>query len=845
MPIPWDDLHLSSYIAEAGGERAVFADGVLRSGSNASLSGRTPVLSYEEAAEPIRESENRYPVRLLARTLYPTLAHHELRPMCEFRGIEVPRGGEAVALGKLFAGLIEEALSLDRELVSILVHLLPTPLSGLFERILVCPVESPAPTEEKVREDEGGPDLPPPESIEDALGTDGFVSRAHAAYELRAGQMDMAGRVGSVFERGGSLVVEAGPGTGKTFAYLVPAILHLRNHPAARVLVSTRTKQLQEQLYRKDLPFLVSGLAPELSIALLKGRENYLCLRRWDALIQEFSESLERDRLWVLAPLARWLAETETGDIEENAAFLSDPAGKEMWNQLCDKAQYCVEAFCPHCDTCFSTQARRKARKADLVVVNHSLLLGDRAADGVVLGKYSHLVIDEAHALEETARSAFTNSLSMRVIDRLADGIAPPRSRRTGWLLRIPPDHAGEKATHIHETLAALRAEGTALFRALEPELPQGRRDLLPLTTTLRQGLETVLSTLGRLEAAVEDVLEEMDDPELEREGQGHLLTIVGLVRLASSLAQPPESNAVHWFEREWGDVTLHATPLEVAPILAESLYPQLNAVVLTSATLSLGGDFEFFCRSIGLPEAFDDIATHVVASPFSYVERMRICAPSFLPPVTGSGSDYAEALAEVLTALVTGVKRKGLVLFTSYQLLHEVRERLPKRLYTLAQGVDGPRSKLVERFRRRRGTALLLGTDSFWEGVDLPGDDLEILVITRLPFSVPTDPIQRSLGDLYAERGLRPFVDLSLPQAILKLRQGVGRLIRTQSDHGIVVLTDSRVLSRSYGARFAASLPVRLDVYNDCDTLVREAQAWFDSGAGSTAERRGTGRVD
>ena len=274
--------------------------------------------------------------------------------------------------------------------------------------------------------------------------------------------------------------------------------------------------------------------------------------------------------------------------------------------------------------------------------------------------------------------------------------------------------------------------------------------------------------------------------------------------------------------------MALHATPLDVAPFFQRLLYPRIESVVYTSATLSLAGDFDYISRSLGLTDGVLRVRTAVVESPFSFRDRMKVAVPACFPPIDSEGNAYVEALASLLGTLTARLGRKGLALFTSYQMLRAVRDRVPPEIATYAQGVDGPRSKLIDRFRAHSGAGLLLGTESFWEGVDFPGEEMEFLVITRLPFSVPTDPILSALADRIAREGRDPFRDLSLPQAVLKLRQGVGRLIRTKEDHGIVVLTDQRVLSRSYGKRFIESFPVTVDTFDNEADLVEEVVDWF-----------------
>ncbi len=824
MNVPWARLSLARFRAVVDGDGVLFQNGeAMPEAESASAEEGSPRVVY--GSTPAGSPAETYDVRQMARVLHPTLADHELRTICAYHGVPFRPDRPARSLGEVFGALVDEAIRLDRGATSLISQLLSDPLAGLFARALVL---EGGPATPEPREGDAGGAIERPTSRE-AFGPTGLVAQHLPGYEERPGQVAMADAVTRTLAGGGALVVEAGPGTGKTFSYLIPAIELLVRDETARVVVSTRTKQLQEQLFVKDLPLLRNVMAPDLRVALLKGRENYLCLRRWDLAVRELSEGLERDRLSLLAPLARWLWETETGDIDENVAFLADPAGRDLWRRLCDSPLHCIDPVCSHGDECFSIRARRRARSADLVVVNHSLLLNDLTVDRRILGTYTHLVIDEAHALEETARSAFTATLAPRTVDRLADALAPVR-RPTGWLHRLPSSRTDASVRATFDVVGTLRTVASSLFDEVGRRLPKERRGELPTLVESAPVLERMTTVADRLESSIEGLIEASDDPEIEREGAGLSGSVRELGNLCRLFAAPRGADVVHWYERESGGIALHVTPLDVAPILAETLYPELGSVILTSATLSVGGDFNFVIRALGLDLAFKVVESEIVESPFSFEDHMRICVPASLPDVTEVGGRYAEALAAFVSELAERLDRKGLVLFTSYRLLDGVRGRLPGAVVALAQGADGPRSKLIERFKRSPEGVLLFGTDSFWEGVDFPGEELEYVVVTRLPFAVPTDPIQMALADLYVRRGRDSFLDLALPRAVLKLRQGVGRLIRTQRDRGAVILTDRRVLSRGYGRAFASALPVRLEVFESSAELVDEIGAWFEA---------------
>jgi len=827
-PLIWRELGLSRVRVAVQGRSVVIECGVVEAGPASPGEEELPLAVYPaQSAE--RCPSGGIDLRLLARVLRPSLSEHRLAAVREAYGLMTGTTG-ALAAAELLGPMLEDAIALDRGIVALLARLLAPPLSELFERILRLPRREVPPRVAEPEVPPGAAALPEQNGAGAVLCANGAVARALAAYEERPGQLRMAIEVEGAFRDGEFLLVEAGPGTGKTFAYLAPAILLLRGDPAARVVVSTRTKQLQEQLHAVDLPFLVSQLAPGMKVALLKGRENYLCLRRWQGMLAELPGGLEQERLVELAPLVRWIFESESGDIDENGAFLSDPEARGLWGRLCDAPAHCVGPLCPLHDDCFSVAARRKARRSALVVVNHSLLLADLAAGGAILGRYTHLVVDEAHSLETAARTAFTRSLSERQLSRALDELIPS-GRRSGWLRRALPtlQEAGFRDGMLRAGEA--RRVSAALFRSLQRKLPEERRGELRPLLDLDPRAADVVTTLEGLVMAIDRLGGHLDAEETRRELGAKLDQVSALSDVAKALGTAPPENMVHWYERDDEGLTLRETPLDVAPAFQRRLYPRVDSAVFTSATLSLGGDFSHLRRAIGLVGEAPAVRMAVVESPFSFRERMRVAVPTYFPPIGGDADAYVDTLASLLGAMGERLERKGLALFTSYQMLRAVRERVSPRIAIYAQGVDGPRSKLIDRFRAVEGGALLLGTESFWEGVDLPRAELEFLVITRLPFSVPTDPILSGVARALARQGRDPFRDLFLPQAILKLRQGIGRLIRTQEDRGVVVVTDLRLLSRSYGARFLEALPVPIDRFGQEKDLVEGMAEWLEAG--------------
>jgi ATP-dependent DNA helicase DinG len=827
VALPLAALGLSRFVAVCGSDAALFRDGAHDRGASIPEDPALLRVTYGESVEGCPNLD----LHLLYRSLFPCEPDHSLDSACDALGVTLRVRTPALSVGTLLLRVLGEAAGLDPEMLQLVAYL----CGGSAHDVLLGLVALARPADPGPGESDSAAPAARPRTEwatpGDVLGADGLLARELATHEVRRGQLDMASEVETTLRGGGALCAEAGPGTGKTFAYLVPALALLEDETSPRVVVCTRTKQLQEQIFYKDLPFLASRMGARASTALLKGRENYLCLRRWEVVVREMSEGFERGQLSSLAPLARWVFDTETGDIEENSAFLAQEGAWELWGRLADSPTTCSGSFCPHVDECFSMRARRRARKADLVVVNHSLLLSDAAAGGVILGKYGHLIVGEAHSLEATARLAFTATLSETRVEHVADNLGPGRGgRRSGWFDRLPlaPEEAdlhGATEAVNHVRLLAVRA-----IRAVAARVGEERRGSLPAALEADVELAALRAALRHWELLVEEVIERLrGEPELVREGEGGLAAIGELVSVCERLTSPPAENVVHWYEREFGRLAFHITPLDVAPILQQRVYSGLESIVLTSATLSAGGDFSYLVESLGLEGSFASVRTAVVESPFRYEDLMRILLPSDIPPVSADTEAYADALACLLVGLHSALDRNGLVLFTSYELLHEVRERIHRRVPTLAQGVDGSRSALLERFRRERRGCLLLGTDSFWEGVDLPGEELEYVVVTRLPFAVPTDPVFAALSAELERRGRDAFTHLALPQAVLRLRQGVGRLVRTSADRGVVIVTDDRIRTKAYGREFAKALPVPVEVVPSISGTIKEAARWFE----------------
>ncbi|HEX5141930.1 MAG TPA: helicase C-terminal domain-containing protein, partial [Dehalococcoidia bacterium] len=659
-------------------------------------------------------------------------------------------------------------------------------------------------------------------------------------FEHRPEQETMATAVNQALTDGRHLIVEAGTGTGKSLAYLLPAALHALRR-GERILVSTDTIGLQEQLIEKDLPVvqsLLAGVESEpLRVASLKGRRNYLCLQRWTAARHGAAATREDARLH--ARLLVWLRQTQTGDRAELNLHNSFDAS---WSKLAAENTPCLQNGCPFVKngTCFLLRARKRAEAAHILVVNHALLLSDMATGGRVLPPYERLIVDEAHNLEDEATSRFGFKAAegdfADFLDRVGrrtgernTGIAGSlveASRGTGQLMGPGTYLAGVSASLVTATQrvrARLSEPFKLLSRVIKECGPENRDNddrmlitrstrVQPVWSDLQIAAENLDAPLGELISLLEDVSGMlgagdqglMDQEALQAEVMD-ILQVGGALQYGLSHALLEEdASLICWLERQrnTGELAVCTAPLEVAQILQRDLFDAKETVVLTSATLSTAGSFDFLRERVGL----EDSEELLLGSPFDYEHSTLIALPSDLPDPNEPG--FVAAMSELLLESIRASGGRALVLFTAYGALNAVYEQIKAPLeaegiLVLAHGTDGSPRQMLAALRENPRT-VLLGTASFWEGVDVAGEALSLLVIVRLPFAVPTDPIYQARSALYDE----PFDQYALPNAILRFRQGFGRLIRTKTDRGVLIVLDRRLRARRYGESFLRSLP-------------------------------------
>ncbi|MHB8722842.1 MAG: ATP-dependent DNA helicase [Steroidobacteraceae bacterium] len=615
----------------------------------------------------------------------------------------------------------------------------------------------------------------------DVFDAEGPLARALPGYAYRPEQAAMAKAVGQALARLEPLIVEAGTGTGKTFAYLVPALLSGRS-----VIISTGTRTLQDQLFHRDVPLLARALGLPVKIALLKGRANYLCRHRLELATQQ--GSLLKDEHGVartLARVTRWAAATKAGDLSE----LTDlPEQSPVWPQITSTRENCLGSECPQLARCHVAGARRNAQAADIVVVNHHLLLADLALKdegfGDLLPGAQAVILDEAHQVPDIAAQFFGQVWSVRQAQLLMRDTA---AELTAAAVRAPDITAAMAS--VDARLEELRgALPPALKRCEWADLPDSFLDALP-------ELETALSGIGS---------------ELDALGAGAGLANCGrrAASLANSLAALGEISddaGLRWVDIHGGGLLLQFTPFEIAERLREYVESRPCAWIFTSATLAIGEDFSHFSARIGLPEA----RTVCIDSPFDYRRQARI----FLPPHMPQPQDprFAARFIEACAPLLEASGGRAFLLYTSYRGLGEgvraLQARFPDPPFPVLVQGEAPREALLKRFREL-GTAVLLATGSFWEGVDVKGEALSIVAIDKLPFASPDDPLLKARLEGIRRRGGNPFFEYQLPQAVLALKQGVGRLIRDCDDFGVIVIGDPRLKTKAYGQVFLQALP-------------------------------------
>jgi ATP-dependent DNA helicase DinG len=695
-----------------------------------------------------------------------------------------------------------------------------------------------------------------PEEISALLDQGGPFAAHFPGYERRPQQVEMAAAVTRAFSESGHLMVEAGTGTGKSLAYLVPAVYwSLRN--GQRVVISTNTINLQDQLLQKDFPDLVRVLGLEARAAVLKGRTNYICPRKFEALRHRGPDSA--DELRVLAKTFLWLSDTTTGDRSE--INLNGPGERAVWSQLSAEDEQCSPEVCSlyRRHACPFLRARQAAENAHVLIVNHALLVADLATENRVLPEYRYLIVDEGHQLEAAA----TDGLSFRCSGPdLERSLRELGGTRTGWLGTLV---ARTKKKDVPKGWGgSVRAQADDLATAVDSALPSGRTffntldrfvdsqiegppkeytlqfRIIPAVRTQPgwedveeawENLRLTLTDAARISAALGEKIRDAGDADDDDDSELSLLftswahRMEGTVEAIHQIVAKPNPQMIHWVEipRDREVRTLFSAPLHVGPLIERYLWHPKSSVVLTSATLTTMGEFDYLRERLNADEA----ETLVVGSPFDFENSALLYLVNDIPE-PGDMKAYQHAFNRALVDLCKATRGRALVLFTSYSQLRQTSQAVSGPLardgiVVYEQGEGASRHALLETFRNAE-QAVLLGTRSFWEGVDVPGQALSVLVIAKLPFDVPSDPIVAARAETFED----PFSQYSLPEAILRFRQGFGRLIRTKTDRGVAVVFDRRVLTKSYGRSFVESLPECTREQGGLAALPARAARWL-----------------
>lgn len=612
------------------------------------------------------------------------------------------------------------------------------------------------------------------------LDAEGPFTGALSGFAPRKPQIEMAEAVEKALTSGGSLVVEAGTGIGKTLAYLVPALLS-----GERVIISTGTKTLQDQLFFRDLPVVRETLGLSVRPALLKGRANYLCLHRMQIARTE-GRLPSREAVAELEAVSDWAAKTTDGDLSM-AGVLTEESG--LMPLVTSTTENCLGSECPQFEDCHVARARRDAQDADVVVVNHHLLFADMAIKqsgfGEVLPGAAAFIIDEAHQAPETASRFFSMSLTARQVKDLCRDFLAESSGVSGAIAVLRDS--------VADCLQKLRE----LQLALSEKMPErGAWDDLVREESTRQALQA-------LDEAIISMASDVD--KLSGSSRGLDGCIERLAELQARLDRfdaPQSGEEVRWFERRGRGFALHITPLEVSEVFNDFRSMVEASWIFTSATLSVQGDFSHFKTRMGL----DDASTLQLYSPFDYENNALLWLPEQIPEPRDP--DFVPALLEQVVPLLEASNGRAFLLFTSHRALRQAAEILSGKLrFPLFVQGDQPRTRLLDQFRDS-GQGVLLGTSSFWEGVDVIGEALSLVVIDKLPFAAPDDPVMEARSGALRRSGGNPFLQLFLPQAVISLKQGAGRLIRDINDRGALVVCDPRIRTKSYGKVFLESLP-------------------------------------
>jgi len=625
-----------------------------------------------------------------------------------------------------------------------------------------------------------------PANPEEVFSLEGKLARSLEGFEYREEQLRMAESVLAALRSDQLLIVEAGTGVGKSLAYLVPLALWLMDEDTPRAIVSTYSKALQKQLFEKELPFIKKHFFPQLRFALAFGSENYLCLKRYEQSRQFGLFDAEDDR--GLPLLAEWVGETLTGLRSEISVAPS------LWSKVNRESDTCAGRKCLFFKDCFFQNAKAAERKANIIVANHHLFFAHVASEYSVLPEAHCVVFDEAHELESVASDYLCLEASGKGLRQVLDSIINRKGK--GLLMRLKWLDPGQ-VYEMSALVEATRNAGERFFHALQEKIGERKnvriREPLKISDEISEPLEVLRSWIEKVAELSGDEEEAMEIGGIDQRIRAFKLSFDAIREMALD-------DHVFWAYQDSYTTGAVATPLSISSVLRERVFSVFSPAILTSATLSVNDSFDFIQAQLGLHGSM----TNILRSPFDFKEQARLYIPKNMPDP--NMPEFAEAVSDQVDALLAITGGRTMVLFTSYALMEAVSSAIATECTVLKQG-DMDNYLLLEEFRNNPNS-VLLGTFAFWQGVDLMGDFLKCVVITRLPFSVPTDPVLEARLEHMADEGKKPFMDYQVPAAVLMFKQGFGRLIRSSSDKGVVAVLDSRIVKKQYGRFFLNSLP-------------------------------------
>ncbi len=840
--------------------------------------------------------------RDIARICFPSLPSYELSELCRY--LELP------ALAEHSPADVCENTTLLWNRLTDRIHELPTELlsevDGLFSSCRNHPLKGffraiCAETKHDGMEDGKGllanlfrkealpkrrrlPDMDAWEMLDadavaDIFGSDGPFAGKLKGYECRPQQADMARAVASAFNDSGHLIVEAGTGVGKSLAYLAPVVLWSSTNDTP-VIVSTNTKNLQSQLFSKDLPLLREILDTDFKAVIIKGRRNYVCLRKLCYLLQHTAFELSRKERVSLACIVVWAASTKAGDVSECSAC-GAATRDDLRDQVTSDASECRGPDCDYRQRCFLFRARRKALSADVIIANHAVVFSEMEMDegSPVLPPYRHIVFDEAHNLEDAATSWLSTEISTARLYYILRRMWRPGRRRAGSGLApavanhvdrgtctSDPDLAVQASRCIDTIIAGIGAIGQPVeifFGSLETLLtPASKKESVRIRADqkresqwkpiirAREELVAVLSIVMRATETLAETLQEMEGAGAD-ERNDFVQDLRGVLERIAKFTEDIEfvlsaecEGYVFWVERasrRHGGIRAWGAPVRVGPLLLDHLYSKKDSVVLTSATLSVGGSQEFMKKRVGLDLVDKERLTEMnTGTPFDYARQCTVMVPLFLPNPADPAGDYVRQLGILLSEVFRRTRGRGMALFTSYDMLRRTSSVLREEMtddgvQLLVQGESGSRENIIRVFKEDL-KSVLMGTHSFWEGVDVTGESLSCLAVTKLPFAVFTDPIVEARCEQVEAEGQNAFMGFSLPNAVIRFRQGFGRLIRHKTDRGIVIVTDHRIVAKRYGHWFRNSLPTRTVKFPDRNEFLDAVEECMEPAEDDTA---------